>query len=355
MKQSMRVLVVGPLSRIGAPNQLPWLRYTTDALRRLGHSVVAAAYRESWAVSPAVGACFAVVPGARRALKRYAIAMDARRDRRVVAAARRWRPRLTVVLKGEVFSAGVLADIRRYTDGPLTSWWVDDPWRHPAAVRCFAMLDRVFLFDRSYLAELAAAGVTQTAFLPCACDETVFHPQSLSAGERHRLATDVAFVASYYPQRAALARALAERLDVGIWGTGWETAEAQRELDGRSGLIRGGIVKDRSAARIYSATKIGLNIHHRQSRLGGVNQRTFELLASGTVPLVDRLPGIEELLEPDREIVCYDTPEHACGVAAALAVDAAQREAIVRRGRARVLAEHTFVARMRTLCRVAWE
>src|SRR5476649_1654968 len=148
----MRVLVVGPLPRLGSPNRFPWIGYTVSAFRRLGHTVAIATYRESWGASPAL---VRVVSGSRvmsGALDRYVSAMNARRDRQALAAARRFRPQLTVVLKGEVYPSGVWADVNRHTDGPMVSWWLDDPFPYPQSVRDFALFDHVFLFDRSYVA-----------------------------------------------------------------------------------------------------------------------------------------------------------------------------------------------------------
>jgi spore maturation protein CgeB len=346
----MRVLLVGPLPRLWAPNHLPWLSYTESALKRLGHEVTIATYRESWAASPALAATVGRLASGIGALRGVAGRTTARRDRRLVDEARRVRPELTVVLKGEVFPDEAFAEVKRHAAGPMVTWWVDDPWAYPASVRQFALFDRVFLFDRSYMPELAAAGVSQTVFLPCACDETIYHPQRLSAAEEAKLKTDVAFVASYYPERAAIVRALGDDMTVGVWGIGWD-APGVREQLGAGAELRGGIVDDRTAAKIYAASTIGLNVHHRQSRLGGVNTRTFELLAAGTLPLVDQIPGIEELLEPGRDVVCYRSPDEAREVAVRYLADAPGRRAIVERGRARVLAEHTYVARMREVFR----
>lgn len=349
----MRVLVLGPLPRLASPDYLPWLRYTVSALRRLGHEVAVATYRESWAASPAIMTRLLRIPGGSAALARCAAAMSAWRDRRTVATARAFRPELTIVLKGEVYPSELLADVKRLTNGPFTSWWLDDPFAYSQSVLDFALFDRVFLFDRSYLPRLAAAGVPHAAFLPCACDETVYRPQAVCAADRQRWATDVAFIASYYPNRAALAEAVADRVEVGIWGNGWTAAAARQEIKERPGLVRGGAVDDVTAARIYSATKVGLNVHHQQSRLGGLNMRTFELLGAGVAPLTDWIAGIEELLEPDREVVCYRSVAEAQELAAALVKDTGRRTEIGRCGRERVLAEHTYMSRMRTLCTVA--
>ena len=350
----MRVLVIGSLPRLWAPNHWPWLRYTTSALRRLGHTVATATYRESRGSSPALARWLSALPGTPRALKQYVAAMAARRDRQAIAAARRFRPGLTIVLKGEVYPAEVWSEIKRYTAGPMVTWWVDDPFGYADAIRQFSIFDRVFMFDRSYIPDLASRGVSRTTFLPCACDETVYRPMTLAAAERSRLGSDAAFVASYYPQRGTLVRALAATMNVALWGHGWDRPDAQRELGGAA-VVRGGVIGDATAVKIYNAATIGLNAHHPQTRLGGVNTRTFELLASGTPPLVDRIAGIEELLEPDREVACYGSIDEARDIAARLMRDPAHRADIVRRGRARTLREHTYVARMRTLCETAFQ
>jgi spore maturation protein CgeB len=345
----VRVLLAGSLPRLGATNHLPWLAYTASALRRLGHKVTLATYRESWAASPALTTKAARAPGGAAALAALARRMTVRRDRLFIEAARAIRPELTIVLKGEVFPDEVFAEVKRWTAGPMVTWWVDSPWVYPASVKQFGLFDRVFLFDRSYMQELAAAGVPHTSFLPCACDETIYHPQQLTPSVVATLKSDVAFVASYYPERAALVRALAADMTVGVWGNSWSALAADGRLP--AGVLRGGLVTDRTAAQIYAATSIGLNVHHPQTRLGGLNTRTFELLATGTLALVDRVPGIEELLEPGREVVCYRTPEEAVDLAREYLADTVARRAVVERGRARVLEQHTYVARMRALCR----
>ena len=128
--------------------------------------------------------------------------------------------------------------------------------------------------------------------------------------------------------------------------------EAQEALQGAR-VVRGRIVTDRLAAKIYNASKIGLNVHHPQARWSGLNTRTFELLASGLFQVVDRVHGLEELLTPDAEVVCYSTPQEAVKLCKRYLADPSARTKIAQRGRERVLAEHTYLSRMRTLCDLA--
>lgn len=343
----MNILLVGPTTRFG------WMASTTRALEHFGHAVTAFPYNGAWVDrtrSPALAAPLAWAPAVRECVVWFQDAWFHRRDQRLVRLVRRLRPDLILILKGETLSAEVLLALKRYARGPLVTWWVDDPWRYPEVVERLPLFDYVFIFDRAYVPELAAQGVRQARFLPCACDETVYRPLSLSAAEQRRFACDVAFVSWYYPERAAVVRTLASELAVGLWGGGWKDSRAQHEL-ASAGLVRGGVVEGVTVAKIYNAARIGLNVHHRQSRLGGLNTRTFELLATGVFELMDQVPGMEELLTPNEEVVVFRSAKEALALARYYLRHPEERRRIATRGRARVLREHTYVKRLETLLR----
>jgi len=284
-------------------------------------------------------------------LARYRRFQQRMRHRAITWSIRRLRPDLVLLLNGEVFDRDTLAEMRRLTPGRLACWWVDDPFAYTLVPQTIDLYDHIFVFGRSYMPRLEAAGARRTSFLPCACDESVYHPWSLSRMEEQRFTSDVTFVGWYYPERAPVIRALAEDRDLtlNVWGGQWDTPEARRALDGASPVCRSA-VDARTAAKIYSASRIGLNVHARQSLQGGLNMRTFELAASGLFQLVDRIPGLDELLTPGCEVACYDSPEEARRLARRYLDDPAARQAMATRARQRVLDEHTYVHRLRTLC-----
>ena len=349
----MLILLVGQSPRLFGPGNFQWPDDTARALRRLGHRVRQFRYRESWAASPTLSARLQRVPMGGRLLERYQQAQRWARDQALARLTRRARPDLVLFLNGDAFAGETFAAVKRWTPGRLVSWWADDPCLVPSFMRAVPIFDQLFVFDRSYLIPLTDAGARSVHFLPCACDETIYRPLRLREAEARRLRSEVAFVAWYYPERAAVVKALAQAgVDVGVWGGQWRSPEAQRALGGAQFAWKPS-VSDRTAARIYSAAMIGLNIHATHSVSGGVNTRTFELLASGLCELVDRIPGIEELLTPGQEVVCYTSPEEAGVLAKRYLADPAERAAIAARGRERALAEHTYVCRMRTLLTAA--
>ena len=344
----MRVLVIGPSLL------MPWTTYTVRGLARLGQSVAVFYYNNMTfdrLTGRATRALAANVPGVARLVARCRQTWQEARDERLLRVVERVRPQLILVLWGHTLSAEIVRRVKARGRCPVVTWWVDDPFRY-ASAEVLALYDRFFVFDRSYMTSLTGAGVPSVEFLPCACDETVFFPRRLTRRDVRRYGCDVALVGWYYPSRAEVVRAL-KHLDLRIWGRGWATAGVEASLNGGTRrIVRSRrFIRDDLAARIYSATTIGLNVHHTQSREAGLNMRSFELLAAGAFELVDRIPGMEELLEPGREVAVYGSPEEARGLAEYYLRHPEERVAIATRGHERVLREHTYVHRMQTLLR----
>lgn len=331
----MRVLAIGPSLF------LPWVDYTAAALRRLGHEVevrrctsilldrLTLRKGKEWAAG---------VPGLPGALERVRSGWHERRDRGLLKAAERFRPELVLLMHGESLSPAFLQALKKQARCPVVAWWVDNPFRHPIR-ELFPLYDALFIFDRSYIAPLKEAGASRVEFLPCCADETVYRPVELTPSQRRRYASDIAMVAWRYERRVEVARALSG-LDLKIWGKGW----------GKDRLrVEERFVPDEEAALIYGACKIGLNVHADQTRVGGLNTRSFELLAAGAFELTDQVEGMEELLEPGKEIAAYRSPQEAKELAQRYLAHPEERAAMAARGRARVLGEHTYAHRVKKL------
>lgn len=342
----MRVLLVGPQILY------PWGDYTARALRRLGHETTLFLETSLFVdgVSVRKGRQIAsAIPGLVRVLDRWRSSWVEARDRHLLRTARHLRPELILVLTGSSFSSEFLRQLRDLARCPMVTWWVDDPFRYPTD-RFFHRYDTVFIFDRSYEGRLRADGARDVRFLPCACDETVYSPQLLRAKERLRYRSEIALVSWYSKNRVPVVGAL-KRFDLRIWGRGWRRPDVYEALDGkeRSILQEERFVPDHEAARIFSAAQIGLNIHSGQSHLGGLNARTFDLCASGAFQMVDAIPGMEELMEPGKELVVYRSPQEALDLAEHYLKHPEERAPIAARGRQRTLAHHTYLHRVRRI------
>ena len=81
---------------------------------------------------------------------------------------------------------------------------------------------------------------------------------------------------------------------------------------------------------------------------GGLNMRVFEALASGSLLLTDRVPGLEDLFEDGRHLALYDDDRIEEVIDRHLADDALRRR-VAREGQAEVFRRHTYLHRAETL------
>ncbi|SNR98164.1 spore maturation protein CgeB [Humidesulfovibrio mexicanus] len=98
----------------------------------------------------------------------------------------------------------------------------------------------------------------------------------------------------------------------------------------------------------YPQSDVNFNCTSVQMK-GAVNQRVFDVPAAGAFLLTDHRAQLERMFEPGREIMLYESPEDASAQLERCLADADLRRRVAQAGRARVLAEHTYDHRLRTL------
>lgn len=84
--------------------------------------------------------------------------------------------------------------------------------------------------------------------------------------------------------------------------------------------------------RFYPLAAVNFNCTSKQMK-GAVNQRVFDVPATGSFLLTDYREQVENLFEPGREIICYHSPEEATDLARRYL--ARPRDRLVRPGRAK--------------------
>ncbi|MDR2124129.1 MAG: glycosyltransferase [Desulfovibrio sp.] len=98
----------------------------------------------------------------------------------------------------------------------------------------------------------------------------------------------------------------------------------------------------------YPLAAINFNSTSKQMK-GAVNQRVFDVPATGSFLLTDYREQVERLFEPGREIVCYRTPEEAGALAREYLARPEARRRTAAAARRRILHEHGYDHRLRTL------
>ena len=82
---------------------------------------------------------------------------------------------------------------------------------------------------------------------------------------------------------------------------------------------------------------------------GAVNQRVFDVPATASFIITDWREQIENLFEPGKEVICYTSPQEAEVLIRRYLASPAERKAISKAARRRILAEHTYEHRVRSL------
>lgn len=100
--------------------------------------------------------------------------------------------------------------------------------------------------------------------------------------------------------------------------------------------------------RVYPFSEINFNCTSQQMK-GAVNQRVFDVPASGAFVLSDWREQLGDLLELGKEIIVYHSPEEALDLAKYYLMHPDERQRIVKAGRKRVLTEHTWDKRVLTI------
>jgi glycosyltransferase involved in cell wall biosynthesis len=205
--------------------------------------------------------------------------------------------------------------------------------------------DLVLTPSARHAEQLAARTSTPVHVLEQATDPTVFFPEHDPAHAR-----ELVFVGNsrgiFRPiVRDLLGGAGPDRLpDLAVWGQGWAGVLPD-------GVLAGQHLRNDEVRRAYSSAAIVLNDHWDDMREQGiVSNRIFDALACGALVVSDHLPEIADRFGD--AVVTYTTPADLRAQIDALLADPAGRAERAARGRAELLARHTFRHRVDALLAV---
>ena len=256
---------------------------------------------------------------------------------RAIEAVHGLDPDVVLVVKGDTFDAPLWEAL----EGRRRALWLYDELRRsghtPASL---AAAGPVASYSPHDVKTLAAQGL-RAVHMPLAYDpEVSFTPVA---------SDEVVFVGARYPGREALLTALAQRdVPVRAHGRDWSGHPLDRLRTWRlhQPAVPHGRDLDRGDAYAAMAgARATLNVHGDQD---GFTMRTFEACGVGAVQLVDRA-DVSRHYEPGVELAVFGSPEEAAELARRAAADRPWADGLRTAGRARTLAEHTFVHRARDL------
>ncbi|MEM6733067.1 MAG: glycosyltransferase, partial [Myxococcota bacterium] len=258
----------------------------------------------------------------------------------------------------------------------------------------------MFCWERQWIPSLQSAGFSDVSFLPLATDLSRFYPSGRrndfracfvgdsmqrarkkwrkrlsSSGQSiaRKAAAHIRSTPRSLPGRAveSVAPKLSgkKREDITALATWSATASFRTEIvrsipgqhlhifgdEGWRALVpeaqlHGPVSYGRELSRVYERATVNLNATSFQMP-SAVNQRVFDVPASGGFLLTDHQTDLETLFEPGSEVVTYRNSDELAALYERYASDEAGRNAVTEAATRRIRAEHTYVHRMKTMIR----
>lgn len=171
--------------------------------------------------------------------------------------------------------------------GLLNILWVIS---HPdlVTVEEIRSFDLVFAASTPWAQAMSTRAGVPVRPLHQATDPERFHPASVTDGNH-----EVLFIgnARRHEGRKVVADALAAGVELGVYGRNWEDRLPE-------GVLLGTSVDNRELVHRYSSAGVVLNDHWEDmGRLGFVNNRLFDAVASGACVVSDHVEGVDELFK----------------------------------------------------------
>jgi len=258
----------------------------------------------------------------------------------IIKLADRLRPDVVLSVKGEVIRPETIMSIRTELGLRTALWYPDDPRFFNSLVKHIApSYDFVFTASEKAIGMYKRSGVKNVYYLPFACEPSVHRRVHLSEREHTYYSSDICFVGTYTPRRAAIVGALRKAgLAVRVWGPYWKYFV---RWDGIADAAYGP-----QMVKIFNGAKIVLNVHVEDDLPYKVNMRTFEVAGCGAFLLTDESEGMKKMFRVGEELAAYHDQTELIELAQYY-LDAQERSEIAEKAQHRAYSDHTYERRMR--------
>jgi spore maturation protein CgeB len=337
---SLRILLILPLYG----GSLPVGRYCGMALSGAGHTV-------EIFEAPEYNGAFNALKGLRVGTDRLEHLENGflqLLSQAILAKVEQFEPDLVLALAQAPLTRQALRRLRK--DKVVTAMWFVEDFRLFTYWRAFAPYYDIFavIQEEPFLEELGRIGQHNFLYLPLAAHPPFHRPLELTQVESRKYGSDLSFFGAGYPnRRTAFQRFLSN--DFKIWGSDWDGDEVLGPLVQRNGER----IDPEEAVKIFNAAKVNLNLHSsvRAANVAEgdfVNPRTFEIACCGGFQLVDRRALLPELFT-EEEMALFGSFGEMQEKAEHYLTHPEERARFARKGRERVLKDHTYTSRMQAL------
>jgi spore maturation protein CgeB len=207
--------------------------------------------------------------------------------------------------------------------------------------------DAVFVSDDIHKKEWQSLEAQKVFNLPIFAIDPIFHKYTPS--KNSKLSSDVCFVGSLFLDRQnslkEIASLLPESIDLKIWGHIYPEAPLDRSLI----PYYQGLAWEKESVKIFSQSKIALNFIPTHMGSGG-NMRTFEIPATKTLQLVDKInPSWYQI---GSEVIVFRNPKQAAKQIISLLANDKKRKSLAQKGYRRTKKDHTYKKRFANFVKI---
>jgi hypothetical protein len=265
--------------------------------------------------------------------------------RMLIEAALQQRPKWVFVIRAHEFVDAALVRQLKQQCGveKVFAWRVDGPLDSPDLLEDARIYDAYFCSHR----EGYDPRSDKIHYLPVyGMDFSLY--RNLYAGSSRPYNHDLVLVGGHNARRAQFVSQLLDLpLDIyGKWSKQYRSNPALKKH------VRARGVWGEALLRVYNTARIVLNITNWDpARYVALNQRVFDVPATGAFLLTDYSPELEEHYEIGKEIACFGDADELRDKARYFLAHEAERDAVARRGYEKALSLPTVADRMRVLIR----
>ncbi len=279
-----------------------------------------------------------------------------KKNRNLLAVVKKEKPDLIFVINGDHIFPDTLKEIKKDLALPIVIYLWDDPfynnenlyrdiYRKSNFRKGMKLYDYIFVFDTFYVEDIRRRGIGNIAYLPLATNPDRFKIIPLSEEDKKEYGYDICFVGSPFRERIQIFESL-QRYNLGVFGDEWEKLflfQGKNVPPYYKGKANG-----EKVLKIYSSSKIVLNIHHPHS-VEGLNTRTFDIPVCGGFELVDYKKNLERHFKIGKEIAAFKSQKDLIELIDFYLCNPELTKKIAALGRQRVLKEHTWGNRIEEL------
>jgi spore maturation protein CgeB len=250
-------------------------------------------------------------------------------------------PELIVVLGGGQLDEPVVDRLRARSRARWINWLPDDLRTVTGAAVLARPYDAIYAIGTDVAAELSERLGRTVDTLSLAADPSVYRP----IRTRDQFRANVVFAGTATPRRERLLSELVE-FGLAIWGPGWRRTSLKD-------YCRGEVPGTEQYVNAYAGASVAVNIHHVAVEgdlpEASCNMRLFELASMGLAQVVDDRGDLARYFAPGREVEVFRDGTELRAMVRTLLEDPARAERLGHGARARLLRDHTWMHRFRTM------